>query len=835
MSAQTYATAGQRLLRAGFQPIPVAGKRPVVKHWESLVLHPDQVDLWATGDKGRLNVGLRTDDLVAIDIDIYDLAAADAVEAAALARFGDAPKRVGEAPKRLLLYAAKRPGTKITSPVFSTVDGFEHRVEVLGVGQQFVALGTHPDTLRPYTWPDRDILDIERWELPVVDRDEVAQWVEGEVVGLLMRRGFLPHYAGSTVTRAGGPMPDPDDAFDAVKATHDDVSLADLQWMLDTLDPNYCDERDSWRNAIFAVHHQFGHTALEAEAFDALDAWSARSAKYTAGCVAAIWREAKDQRGAGLVTIGTLKAWLGEAWKLRKAQGKASSSAALIGSADWKARIDAAVDVATLQGALSAEIRAAKLTDADRATLVKRLQIRWRTLEGVSLDKKIAEHLFAPPKQDPQLAAEVDLQNFIPFGMAVPPLDPIRFPHSTITPEGEVFLKTTIENIESLLEGYRITAHYDVIRKKPVINVPGLVTCPDQADSAALIRIKSLATLNGLIAQRADEYALEIAFRNSRNVIADWIKSAPWDGQDRIGQLQETLTLREGFPPLLRNLIVRRWLISAVAAAMRPRGFYSKGVLTLQGPQSIGKSPWIAGLIPSHLADYLLTGAHLNPDNRDSVKTAVSHWIVELGEVDATMRKADVAHMKAFLSNATDKLRLPYAKADSEYDRRTVFAASVNPEQFLVDETGNVRWWTVPVVAINYRHGIDMQQLWAQVATFYEAEERWWLVREEELQLELWNAGHVVKTAIHDALAAALNLDAPKKDWRKLPASDVLTELGYKTPTNPQTKDCGNALRALLGAPIGTTKGTSRWLVPPIVLHRPGMLRAGDGDITAFD
>jgi putative DNA primase/helicase len=44
-----------------------------------------------------------------------------------------------------------------------------------------------------------------------------------------------------------------------------------------------------------------------------------------------------------------------------------------------------------------------------------------------------------------------------------------------------------------------------------------------------------------------------------------------------------------------------------------------------------------------------------------------------------------------------DKLRLPYARTDSEFQRRTVFAASVNPEEFLQDETGNLRWWVLPV------------------------------------------------------------------------------------------------------------------------------------------
>jgi len=84
--------------------------------------------------------------------------------------------------------------------------------------------------------------------------------------------------------------------------------------MLEHLDADRCDDRDDWRNAIFAVQHQFHETEQEEEAFDLVDAWSQKSVKYTAGCVRPIWDRAKEQR-MGLATIGTLKAWLGDAWK----------------------------------------------------------------------------------------------------------------------------------------------------------------------------------------------------------------------------------------------------------------------------------------------------------------------------------------------------------------------------------------------------------------------------------------------------------------------------------------------------------------------------------------
>jgi putative DNA primase/helicase len=76
-----------------------------------------------------------------------------------------------------------------------------------------------------------------------------------------------------------------------------------------------------------------------------------------------------------------------------------------------------------------------------------------------------------------------------------------------------------------------------------------------------------------------------------------------------------------------------------------------------------------------------LEGQTLNPAEKDSVLTAVSHWIVELGELDATFKKADIAQLKAFVTKTSDKVRRPYALKDSSFPRRTVFAGTVNPRK----------------------------------------------------------------------------------------------------------------------------------------------------------
>jgi hypothetical protein len=182
--------------------------------------------------------------------------------------------------------------------------------------------------------------------------------------------------------------------------------------------------------------------------------------------------------------------------------------------------------------------------------------------------------MLAPPSAVAQRPADVDLTGFIPFDFAVPPLNTM----GSLTPADRNGNSREADGRQhaGLMQGYGIATHYDVIRKKAVVHVPGLATCPDQADNAALEFMCSLASINDMPADRAAGLAVSIAYGRPRNVVADFIKSKPWDGQDRLAGLQDTLTVRDTFPAPLRNLVLRKWLISAVAAALKPSGFYSK-------------------------------------------------------------------------------------------------------------------------------------------------------------------------------------------------------------------------------------------------------------------
>ncbi len=376
----------------------------------------------------------------------------------------------------------------------------------------------------------------------------------------------------------------------------------------------------------------------------------------------------------------------------------------------------------------------------------------------------------------------------------------------------------TRPNVERLLDNYSISAKYNEISKDVEVLVPGVSGGSDARDNCAVSEILSLAALNRLPMSNIEGHIKTIAVRNTYNPVRDFINQREWDGRSRFADLLNTISTPDDYSRDLLAMLVRRWLLSAVAAAYLEAGFWSKGVLVFQGEQSLGKTAWFKALLPPDNRNLVKVGATIDPSNKDSVASAISHWLVELGELDATFRKADIAKLKAFISQDRDDLRRPYDRLESKYQRRTVFFASVNPKHFLADDTGNVRWWTIPVTAVNYEHGIDTQQLWAEVLSWFEAGERWWLDRDEEAMLEVVNEQHGQTDPIEEMILARFDWNSDRlAAYIEMTATDVLLSIGQDRPTKSQATQCGNILRKLTGRDARRTSKGRFYLMPPKV------------------
>ena len=410
------------------------------------------------------------------------------------------------------------------------------------------------------------------------------------------------------------------------------------------------------------------------------------------------------------------------------------------------------------------------------------------------------------------------------------PLEAMSFPHP---PKGHGHMvHATIQNLAYLLAQYGVTVRYNVTKKKTEILLPDLSFTSDNADNVVMTHLVSLAAMNNMATGQVPAYVEALADRNPYSPVAEWIKNHSWDGTDRLEAIVATITAQESFPLGLKRTLIYRWLLSCVAAVLMPRGFKARGVLTLQGPQGCGKTSWVMSLVPDAVLRELVIKVdhHLDGNNKDSILTAVSHWIVEIGELDSSFKK-DIARLKGFLTSDQDKLRRPYARGDSEYARRTVFSATVNERNFLVDMTGNSRWWTIPVTKLNFKHGIDMQQVFAQFALDFEQGEQWWLTAEEEKILELHNKDHQTVSALHERILDVV--DPAKAKDSNLPAmtpTEVLRIIGIDRPSNAQCKECGGILRELFGD-SKRINGRDKWRVPLRNHLSPTTVSVDDADM----
>ena len=371
----------------------------------------------------------------------------------------------------------------------------------------------------------------------------------------------------------------------------------------------------------------------------------------------------------------------------------------------------------------------------------------------------------------------------------------------------------TIENLSEVCARLNVTIRYNVISKEEEILIPNEQFSIDNYGNASLAWLASWCARFRMPTDKLTDFVTYLADQNQYNPVAEWITSRAWDGQTRLPALYATI--RSSDEPLKETLI-RRWLVSAVAAAFEPDGVSAHGVLVLQGDQYLGKTKWFKSLVPAHLG-VVQDGMMLRPDDRDSVKQVCSFWLVELGELDATFRKSDIAALKSFITRKNDVIRRAYARKESQYARRTVFFGSVNPKQFLHDTTGNRRYWTVECEHIDHSHQIDMQQLWAEVYSLYRQGETYYLQPEEMAQLNTHNEDFSVVDPIQERLMTRLEWSADPIRWEWKTATEVLISVGIEKPSSSDSTKGALFIRQKNGGHAKRTNGATRLYVPPLV------------------
>lgn len=234
----------------------------------------NEVDIW--GNWPEAGIGIAAGRVIGIDIDVLaSPAVAMEIEALAKRMLGDTPAvRIGHAPKRLLVYRAVQPFAGFKYPP----------IEVLGMGQQFIAYGVHPDTGQPYSWPVSTLADLSPEDLPAITEAQAREFAKEayQLIPADLRPKSLG--VGLRANMESANLPEQRGTFEAVEEALVHILNDDLDY-------------DSWVRIGMAIKG-----ALADEGWPLFERWSQSSQKYDAKTTARSWRSFAPQRiGAGTI------------------------------------------------------------------------------------------------------------------------------------------------------------------------------------------------------------------------------------------------------------------------------------------------------------------------------------------------------------------------------------------------------------------------------------------------------------------------------------------------------------------------------------------------------
>ncbi len=376
----------------------------------------------------------------------------------------------------------------------------------------------------------------------------------------------------------------------------------------------------------------------------------------------------------------------------------------------------------------------------------------------------------------------------------------------------------TEANFKILLDEYNIKIRFDVIKKVVEIWF-GDKKCFDL--NHGITRIKLLCKLNNLESNPVNEVVNLIGTQNTFNSWKDWVYSLPWDGVKRFDEFCTTVQVREEFEKV-RELYLKKWflqLINITCLNDDEEAKVARMILIFQGKQYSGKTSWFRSLVPPTHNEFVTEGTSLKISDGMAVLKCIQHVIVELGEINSTMKKSDNEELKNFLSSTKDSLNLKYVAYPVTYRRRTVFFGSVNENEFLQDQTDNTRFLCLPIINCNFRHKFDMQQIYAELLELTKTDNNYFLNNQDLAIQQKMNITFKSISVLEEKLNEIFEIekmnDQSKETMEVYNATNLLEELGFNINQMIHKKNLTNEMAKILDS-YGLKRSTNPrgWYMP---------------------
>jgi Virulence-associated protein E len=232
------------------------------------------------------------------------------------------------------------------------------------------------------------------------------------------------------------------------------------------------------------------------------------------------------------------------------------------------------------------------------------------------------------------------------------------------------------------------------------------------------------------------EAAERLCEENQFDPILDYLEALRWDGVPRVDRWMTTYMSAPD--TALNRAGGRAFLIAMVRRARQP-GCKFDLIPVLEGVEGTGKSSALQILAGG--ADNFSDQTILGKDDKMQQELTKGRWLCEISDL-AGMSKADIESTKAFVTRQVDKARPAYGRFVVSQERRCVFAATTNSNDYLRSQTGNRRFLPVETGRVDVealKH--DRDQLMAEAAVLEARGDR------IELPPHLWGAAGAVQEA----------------------------------------------------------------------------------------
>lgn len=343
-----------------------------------------------------------------------------------------------------------------------------------------------------------------------------------------------------------------------------------------------------------------------------------------------------------------------------------------------------------------------------------------------------------------------------------------------ITAKGN--FKSSIPNIEIILRNdpnlkgkiafNEFTKQIECLGKTPWNKETRYRQWQDGDDSSLRSYIEKIYDIHH--AGKTKDAIISVAIQNAYHPVRDYLYSLNWDGQSRLERIFIKYLGVEDTE--INRTITRKALTAAVARVMEP-GCKFDYMLTLFGPQGVGKSALLKKLGGAWFSDSLVSVT-----GKEAYEALQGVWLMEMAELAAT-RKAEVEAIKHFISKQIDRFRVAYGHYIEDFPRQCIFIGTTNKVDFLRDETGGRRFWPMTVnpekVEMKWSKLTqdEINQIWAEAKHFYDKDEKLYLEPEMEEEMRDIQSKHTEESPYVGIIEEYLNTKLPS-NWNELSIFD---------------------------------------------------------------